>query len=154
MRNNEIEKGIKIVPAISVFCFVFMTIALSGIAFAHGTEKHVKLTSEDQLMKKLHGMMSMFAQGSAKLEGALDKGDAATVALQCDMILKELPDLKKCRPHKNVKERKHFVQLATKLEESVKTTENLAQKGDFTGGQAAFKKVEEMCATCHAKFRD
>jgi hypothetical protein len=33
-------------------------------------------------------------------------------------------------------------------------TLKLAKKGDFVGAKTAFKKVEEQCAACHAKFRD
>ena len=58
------------------------------------------------------------------------------------------------KPHKNVKQLKNYVELATKLEETVTYTVDLANKGDIAGAKVAFKKVEEACAACHAKFGD
>lgn len=46
------------------------------------------------------------------------------------------------------------MELAKKQEETVIVTVDLAKKGDFTGAREAYKKVEEVCTECHAKFRD
>ena len=109
---------------------------------------------DDARMKKLHAMMPVFSGASAALELAIDKGDAGAAKVQADRILAAIPDLKKSRPHKNVKEQKKFATLAAKLEENVVLTADHVKKGDFEGAKAAFKKVEEVCAVCHAKFRD
>ena len=121
---------------------------------AHGTEKHGKTAPSAAQMKKLHGMMPMFSVASAKLEAALDKGDVATVEVEAGKIMAVLPDLKKSKPHKNIKQRKKFVALATDLEKTISTTVDLAKKGDLAGAKSAFKMVEEVCAACHASFRD
>jgi soluble cytochrome b562 len=126
----------------------------SSIALAHGTEKHGKTVPADAQMKKLHAMMPMFSMASAELEAALEKGDATAAKAQADRILASVPDMKKSRPHKNSKQLKTFVGLATKLQETVTATADLANRGDFAGAKAAFKKVEETCAACHARFRD
>jgi soluble cytochrome b562 len=119
---------------------------------AHGNNPHGKHI--DAQMKNLHAMMPVFSAASAELESALEKGDAGTAKVQAARILTAVPDLKKSNPHKNIKQRKKFVELATNLEDSLTTTVDLAQKGDFVGAKAAFKKVEEICAACHAKFRN
>jgi cytochrome c556 len=129
-------------------------LALSGVASAQGTEKHGKTAPADSQMMKLHAIMPMFLVASAKLEAALDKGDVAAVEVEAGKIMAVLPDLKKSKPHKNVKQRKKFVELATNLEEAVTSTVDLAKKGDYAGAKTAFKKAEEICAACHAKFRD
>jgi len=121
---------------------------------AHGTEKHGKMAVTDTRMRKLHDMMPMFSAASAGLESALEKGDAVAARTQADRILTAVPDLKKSKPHKNVKQLKKYVQLATKLEETVTFTVDLANKGDIAGAKNAFKRVETACAACHAKFRD
>jgi len=139
---------------IAITCLVLETSALSGVVFAHGTEQHGKTTPADAQMKKLHAMMPMFSGASANLEAALEKNDAVTVEAEAGKILKSLPDLKKSKPHKNVKQRKVFVELATSFEKTVVLTTELAKNGDFVGAKAAFKKVEDACAACHAKFRD
>ncbi|GLI39502.1 cytochrome c [Geobacter hydrogenophilus] len=125
----------------------------SGVASAHGTEKHDKHAADEQ-MKRLHAIMPMFSLVVADLENAIEKGDAAAVELQAGKMLRAIPDLKKSRPHKNVKQHKKFVELAESLELTLISTRLMAGKGDFNGARKAFKKVEEVCAACHVKFRD
>lgn len=108
----------------------------------------------DARMKKLHAMMPVFSVASTELESAINKGNAEAAKTQADRILAAVPDLKRSKPHKNIKQWKEFVKLATQLEEKVTLTANQAKKGNFTDAKAAFKKVEEICAACHAKFRD
>lgn len=139
---------------IAVTCHVVMTLALSGVAFAHGTEQHGKTAAADAQMKKLHDMMPMFSLASAGLETALEKGDVTVVEAEAEKILAAIPDLKKSKPHKNIKQRKIFVKYAAKLEETITSTAVLAKQGDFPGAKAAFKHAEKACAACHAKFRD
>jgi len=123
-----------------------------GSAFAHGNEPHGMHL--DAQMKKLHDMMPVFSAASAELKSALEKGDAVTAKTQADRILAAVPDLKKSKPHKNIKQLKKFVEFATKLEKTVSSTVDLAKTGDIAAAKAAFKKVDEVCAACHAKFRD
>lgn len=129
-------------------------LTLSEGAFAHGTEKHGITATGAAQMKKLHAMMPMFSVASAKLEAALDRGDAAGVEAEAGAIIAALPDLKKSKPHKNVRQQKKFVELAGNLGSAATATADLSKKGDFAGAMVAFKQVEEVCAACHAKFRD
>lgn len=119
---------------------------------AYGNDPHSGHT--DAQMEKLHAMMPVFSAASAELESALEKGDAAAAKAQAARILASVTDLKKSKPHKNIKQRKKFIVLATNLKDSLTITVDLAQKGDFLEAKAAFKKVEEICAACHAKFRN
>ena len=137
---------------IAVILFAAVLLYEPFAASAHGKDTHGN--HMDAQMNKLHAMMPMFSVASAELESALEKGDAPAAKAQADKILAAVPDLKKSKPHKNVKQRKNFVALATKLEETVTTTVDMSKKGDFPGAKAAFNKVEEICAACHAKFRD
>jgi cytochrome c556 len=130
------------------------SLAINSIAFAHGVEKHGKTVTADVQMEKLHAMMPMFSVTSAKLETALEKGDAAEAAVEAGKIIAAVPDLEKSKPHKNAKHRKLFVEQARKLGTAATTIVTLAKSGDFSGAKTAFKKVEEACAECHAKFRD
>ncbi|GFE58909.1 hypothetical protein AOG1_27890 [Geobacter sp. AOG1] len=139
---------------IAITCLVVEMSALSGLAFAHGTGKHGKTAATDTQMQKMHAMMPMFSVTSARLEAALENGDVAVVETEAGKIKAAIPDLKKSKPHKNVKQRKKFVKLAATLEETVTATVDLAKKGDIAAAKTAFKKAEEICAACHAKFRD
>lgn len=144
----------KNISTITVTCLVLVTLALSWVAFAHGTEKHGNKAAADAQMKKMHDMMPMFSVASAALETALEKGDVTVVEMEAEKIIAAIPDLKKSKPHKNIKQRKIFVKYAATLEETIASTANLAKQGDFAGAKAAFKNAEEACAACHAKFRN
>ncbi|MEI6824586.1 MAG: cytochrome c [Desulfuromonadales bacterium] len=121
---------------------------------AHGTEKHDHMVPTDVQMKKLHAMMPMFSLASANMETALEKGEIAVLESEAEKITAAIPELKKSKPHKNIKQRSKFVDHASNLEKAVMTTVDLAKKGDLVEAKAAYKKVEETCAACHAKFRD
>jgi len=127
-------------------------LGLAGVASAHGTEQHGSMAHDAQ-MQKLHAMMPMFSVASAQLETALEKKDAAAADKEAGKILAAVPDLKKSKPHRNVKLKKGFVKLATQLEEQTVTVRDLAQKGDFPAAQDAFKKLEATCGQCHDKYR-
>ena len=129
-------------------------LTLSGSAFGHETEKHGKMVPVDDQMRKLHAMMPMFSVASAGLETALDKNEALKAETEAAKILAAIPDLKKSKPHKNIKQRKKFVEHASDLEKTVITTVSLIKNGDPVQAKAAFKTIEEICVACHAKFRD
>lgn len=128
-------------------------VLIHGGAFAHGVEKHGKKHSDAQ-MDRFHKMMPMYAQGQAKINEALDKGEAAAVEAEAQQILATIPDLKKSKPHKNLKKIATFKKIADGFGTDVKTTAEMAKKGDFAGARAAFRKAEERCNECHATFRD
>lgn len=139
----------KKVAALTTCAFLLM----QGGAFAHEGEKHEKTHKTDAQMQKLHDMMPTYAVALAKLEGALEKGDPAAVEAEGGKLLATTPDLKKAKPHKNLKQLKTFRRIAAGFENDVKETVELAKKGDFVKAKSAFKKAEAKCAECHAKFR-
>lgn len=142
----------RILALIAVVLSTGMVFSSPMEASAHG--KDSRGGTADAQMKKLHDMMPVFSVASAECESALDKGDTAAAKASADRILAATSDLKKCKPHKNVKQHKKFVVLATNFEKTVTSTVDLINKDDLSGAKAAFKKVEEVCASCHAKFRD
>jgi len=124
-----------------------------GSAFAHGGEEHGTNHSAAQ-MDRFHKMMPMYAQVQAKINEALEKGDTAAVGVEAEKILATLPDLKKSKPHKNLKKIDTFKKIADAFGADVRTTANMAKNGNLTGAGVAFRKAEERCKECHAKFRD
>lgn len=133
---------------------LLLTVVTCGMAFAHGTEKHNKSVPADVQMQKLHAMMPMFSGALAALERALENKNSATVDVETGKMLAAVPDLKKSRPHKNIKQKKKFIEMATNLETALNATASKANNNDFAGAMSSFRKVEETCAACHAKFRD
>lgn len=130
------------------------TIFMPSLLQAHGGKTHDKDMMKDPQMRKLHAMMPVFSVASGRLEMAIDKTDLASVEAEAGKILHSIPDLKKSKPHKNLKNRKKFVELAGVLETSLNETVAAAKQGDFPGAKRGFLKVEESCANCHAGFRD
>ncbi|WP_246560137.1 cytochrome c [Geobacter grbiciae] len=96
----------------------------------------------------------MYAQVQAKINSALERGDATTVEAEAGKIAATIPDLKKAKPHKNLKKIDTFKKIADAFSSEVTATAALAKKGDLAGANAAFKKAEGKCSECHAKFRD
>ncbi|MFZ3208955.1 MAG: cytochrome c [Geobacteraceae bacterium] len=140
----------KRVAAITIFAFLLV----QGGAFAQEGEKHGGKHKADPQMRKLHDMMPMYAVALSKVETALGKGDPATVETEAGKMLATAPDLKKAKPHKNIRQLKTFRNIATGFEKDLKETVKLAKKGDFAKAKDVLKKVEANCAECHAKFRD
>ncbi|WP_236685522.1 cytochrome C [Geobacter pickeringii] len=136
--------------AVLVSCIILLA---QGSAFAHEGETH-GTKHHDAQMVKLHKMMPMYAQLQAKINGALGRGDAATVEIEAGKILATIPDLKKAKPHKNLKKIGTFRNMADAFGLGVTTSATLAKRGDIAGAAAAFRKAEEKCNECHATFRD
>ncbi len=140
----------KMIMAISA-CVGLLT---QSAAFAHEGQNHLKAHKEDAQMEKLHKMMPMYSQAQAKISEALEKGDSATVESETGKILATTPDLKKSKPHKNLKEVKTMRKIASAFERDIKNTAVLVKKRDFTGAKGAFAKAQKRCNECHVKFRD
>lgn len=137
--------------AAAITACAFMLI--QGAAFAHEGEKHGGKQKTDAQMQKLHDMMPMYGAALANVEKALEKKDAAAVEAEAGKMLATTPDLKKAKPHKNLKQLKTFRNIAAGFESDLKETVELAKKGDFVKAKTAFGKAESKCAECHAKFR-
>ena len=138
------------ITAITLCAFLL----LQGGAFASEVEKRGSKQKEDAQMQKLHDMMPIYAIALAKMKGALEKEDPKAVAEEAGKILVTVADLKKGKPHKNLKQLKTFRSIAAGLESDLNEIVNLAKKEDFTKAKTVFKKADEKCTECHEKFRD
>jgi len=120
---------------------------------AHGEMEHGGMHM-DEPMARQHRMMAMYAQAQAGINESLQKRDAVSVETETRKILATIPDLKKAKPHKNLKEQNEMVRIAAAFEKDLKTTVVRVHKKDFVGAKQAFAKAQQKCAACHAKFRD
>jgi cytochrome c556 len=139
----------KRIAALTVWAFLLT----QGGAFAHEGENHGEKHTADAQMRKLHAMMPMYGMALANLEKALEKGDLAAVEVEAGKMLATVPDLKKAKPHKNLRQLKTFRSIAAGFESDLKETVELAKKGDYVKARTAFQKAEAKCAECHSKFR-
>jgi len=145
MKNRGINISLSLVMASLIF---------TGIAFAHGTEMHRNMKPADAQMKMLHAIMPVFSVASAELESAIEKGDAAASKAQADRILALIPDLKKSKPHKNIKRITDFKAIADKMGADITKIVLLAEKGNFPKAKVSFNDMQARCAECHTKFKD
>lgn len=139
---------------IAVSCAAVSVSVMTGMAFGHGAGKHRRTMQEDAQMKKLHAMMPAFSTAVGNMETALKSNDKAIFESEAKRILAAIPDLKKSKPHRNVKQRREFVELAGQLEAAVKETADSVRSGDIANAKKYFSGLEKTCAACHAKFRD
>lgn len=124
-----------------------------GGAYAHEGEAHHEGHGADAQMQKLHKIMPMYSTTFPKLQAAVEKGDASAAEAEAGAMLATIPDLKKSKPHKNLKQLKTFSKIADAFEKNLKETVELVKKGDVPKAKVAAQKVEATCADCHAKFR-
>lgn len=108
----------------------------------------------EEHMAAQHSLMATYAQAQAKINEALQKGDAAVVKAETRKLLATIPELKKVTPHKNIKGQNTIERIAAAFEADLKITAAKAAKRDLAGSGKSFGKAEEKCSACHAKFRD
>jgi cytochrome c556 len=138
-----------------VVIFLICAFQLSQVAaFAHEGKEHTQDQNDEAQMHKLHKMMPMYAQVQARITEALEKGDATAVETETGKLTATIPDLKKAKPHKNLKQLKTFRNIAVGFGKDLKETVTLVKNGDFDKAKDVFKKAEAKCAECHAIFRD
>jgi cytochrome c556 len=108
----------------------------------------------DEPMAAQHRLMALYAQTQANINESLQKKDAGTIEAETRKILATSPELKKVTPHNNRKGQKAMWRIADAFAADLKTTVERVGKRDFAGAREAFRKAEEKCSACHAKFRD
>lgn len=132
---------------------LLVVLTVEGTSFAHEGHVHGHEKSDAQ-MAKLHKMMPQYGRSQEAIKGALDKGDVATVEKETAYLLSTIPDLKRSKPHKRVKEVADFKAIAEGFRKDVQLTAALAQKGDLAGAKASFGDAQHQCDECHNRFRD
>ncbi len=119
----------------------------------HAHMEHSGMHAEEHMAAQ-HSLMATYAQAQAKINEALQKGDAAVVKAETRKLLATIPELKKVTPHKNLKGQKAIGRIAAAFEADLKITAAKAAKRDLAGAGKSFEKAEGKCSACHAKFRD
>lgn len=143
-----LKKIILDATAVATVCGLLM---FQSNSFAHEGEMHG--AHIDAQMQKLHEMMPMYATAITKVAAALEKRDMAVVKAETVKMLATIPDLKKSKPHKNLKQLGTYRGIAAGFAGDLEKMANLANKGDLVPLKAALRKVGSRCAECHAKFR-
>lgn len=147
---KKLYRMAKILMMVALAVIMFF---ITPVAFAHEGKDNGTMNM-DEAMARQHQLMFMFAQLQAGTNESLKKGDATAVEAYARKFLAAISDLKKMMPHKNAKQRKSLLKIATAFELDMKTVALKAKKSDLFAAKTAFLKAENRCNECHAKFRD
>jgi Cytochrome C' len=133
---------------------IVVALVSQGGAFAHEAGEHNMSHDQDPRMLVLHKIMPKFARAQVRISEALKERNTPAVKSETGEILKSLPELKKARPHKNLRNLPTFRKIADAFEKEIRATAALAKVGNYAEAARAFAKAQKRCDECHAKFRD
>jgi len=126
----------------------------TGTASAHGLENHTKEHTSVKQMARLHTSMQLYEAAQVLINAAFEKGELKTTEVEIERMIKTIPDLKKARPHKGLKQLETYKRLAADFDKDLRQTLTLVKQGNLTGAKQAFTRAAQKCTSCHAKFRD
>lgn len=139
---------------------VFLIVASLTFGFpaaAHGPSGHnepATAAQDEEAMKEQHARMGIFEEAMVALGKAVILGDKTGAGKQASRLTEALGGHEKDVPHKNVSRIKEFQAFyGEMMKRSAKLAAD-AGTGNLRKTALSYGKVLEVCASCHAKFRD
>ena len=136
---------------------VVATLAIGLPAAAHGPSGHhetVTAAQDEEAMKAQHARMGKFEEAMVALDIAVIHGDKANAEKHASRLTETLHGYEKDVPHKNVSRIKEFRAFYGEMKKRAAKLAADAGTGDMRKTSLSYGKVLEVCASCHAKFRD
>lgn len=139
---------------------VFLVVAALAIGFpaaADGPSGHHETATAaqgEQAMKAQHERMGKFRTAMVALGEAVIHGNKAAAGEQASRMTEALRGHEKDIPHKNVSRTKEFQAFYGELKKRTAKLAADAKTGNLPKTSLAYGRVLEVCASCHAKFRD
>lgn len=139
---------------------VFLVVASLAIGFPAGASgpsgHHETATAAqgEEAMKAQHERMGKFRAAMAALGEAVIHGNKTGAGEQANRLTDALRGHEKDVPHKNVSRTREFQTFYGELQKRTATLAGVAKTGNLQKTSLAYGKVLEVCASCHAKFRD
>lgn len=140
----------------SVF-LVVATLAIGFPAAADGPSGHHETATaahDEQAMKAQHERMGKFRTAMVALGEAVIHGNKAAAGEQASRLTDALRGHEKDIPHKNVSRTREFQEFYGELRKRTAKLAADAGTGNLQKTSLAYGRVLEVCASCHAKFRD
>jgi len=140
----------------SVF-LVVATLAFGFPAAAHEPSGHHESATAAQgedAMKAQHERMGNFRAAMVALGEAVIHGNKTSAGEQATRLTEALKGHEKDVPHKNVSRTREFQAFYGELKKRTAKLGADAKTGNLRKTSLAYGKVLEVCASCHAKFRD
>ena len=126
-------------------------------AAAHGPSGHNEpaMTSQDEdSMKAQHARMGNFEEEMVALGKAVIFGDKIGAGKHANRLTESLRGHEKDVPHKNVSRINEFQAFYGELMKRAAKLADDAGTGNLQKTALSYGRVLEVCASCHAKFRD
>jgi cytochrome c556 len=139
---------------------VFLVVASLAIGFpvaAHGPSGHHETATEaqnEEAMKAQHERMGNFEEAMVALGKTVIHGDKPDAEKHAGRLTEALQGHEKDVPHKNVSRIKEFQALYGEMKKRAVKLAADAGTGNLQKTSLAYGRVLEVCASCHAKFRD
>jgi len=140
----------------SVF-LVLATLAIGFPAAAHGPSGHhetAMAAQNEEAMKTQHERMGNFEEAMVALGKAVIHGDKTDAEKHASRLTEALRGHEKDVPHKNVSRIKEFQAFYGEMKKRAAKLAADAGTGNLQKTSLAYGRVLEVCASCHAKFRD
>ncbi len=139
---------------------VFLVVASLTTGFpaaAHGTSGHHETATAAQgedAMKAQHARMGNFEEAMVALGKAVIHGDKTGAGKHASRLTEALGGNEKDVPHNNVSRIKEFQAFYGEMKKRAVKLAADAGTGNLQKTALAYGRVLEVCASCHAKFRD
>jgi len=140
----------------SVF-LVVATLAVGFPAATHGTSGHhgtATAAQDQEAMKAPHERMGKFRAAMVALGEAVIHGNKSAAGEQASRLTEALRGYEKDVPHKNVSRTREFHAYYGELQKRSARLAEDAKTGNLQKTSLAYGRVLEVCASCHANFRD
>jgi cytochrome c556 len=142
------------------YACVFLVVAFLSSGFpaaAHGPSGHHETAAAaqgEEAMKAQHERMGNFEEAMVALGEAVIHGNKTGAGEHASRLTEALRGHEKDVPHKNVSRTKEFQALYGELQKRTARLAGDAKTGNLQKTSLAYGRVLEVCASCHAKFRD
>ena len=139
---------------------VFLVVASLVIGFpaaAHGPSGHHETATaarDENAMKAQHERMGNFEEAMLALGKSVIHGDKSDAEKHASRLTEALGGHEKDVPHKNVSQIKEFQAFYGELKKRTVKLAADAGNGNLPKTALSYGRVLEVCASCHAKFRD
>jgi cytochrome c556 len=136
---------------------VVASLAIGFPAAVHGASDHhgtATAAQDEQAMKAQHERMGKFRAAMVALGEAVIDGNKTAAGEHANRLTEALRGHEKDVPHKNVSRTKEYKAYYGELQKRTSRLAEDAKTGNLQKTSQAYGRVLEVCASCHATFRD
>jgi hypothetical protein len=158
-QGNTLLGGFRVNASLSYssVLLVVASLAVGAPADAHGPSGHhesMTAAQGEEAMKAQHARMGKFEEAMVALDIAVIHGDKADTGKHAGRLTEALQGYEKDVPHENVSRIKEFRAFYGEMKKRAVKLAADAGTGNLQKTALSYGKVLELCASCHAIFRN